>query len=41
VQRHAVQPGRPGESDVGSRPRLERSRHPSGPARTPIRRTDR
>jgi hypothetical protein len=41
VQRHAVQPGRPGESDAGSRPRLERSRHPSGPARTPIRRTDR
>ena len=41
VQRHAVQPDRPGESDAGSRPRLERARHPSGLARTPIRRTDR
>ena len=41
VRRHAIQPGRPGKSDAGSRPRLKRSRHPSRPARNPIRRTDR
>jgi hypothetical protein len=39
VRRHAIQPGRPGKSDAGSRPRLKRSRHPT--ARNPIRRTDR
>ena len=41
VRRHAIQPGRPGKSGAGSRPRLKRSRHPSRPARNPIRRTDR
>ena len=41
VRRHAVQPERPGEIDAGSRPRLNLSRNHSGPARNPIRRTDR
>jgi hypothetical protein len=41
VRRHAVQGDRAGEIDAGSRPRLERSRQHSGPARNPIRRTDR
>jgi Family of unknown function (DUF5681) len=41
VRRHAVQGDRAGEIDAGSRPRLERSRHHSGPAKNPIRRTDR
>jgi hypothetical protein len=41
VQRHAVQPDRPGEADAGSHPRLKLSRNHSGPARNPIRRTDR
>jgi Family of unknown function (DUF5681) len=40
VQRHAVQPERRGEIDAGSRPRLKRSRHCSGSAKNPIRRTD-
>ena len=39
VRRHAVQPDRPGEIDAPSRPRLNRSRNPSGSAT--IRRTDR
>jgi hypothetical protein len=43
VQRHAVQPDRPGEIDAGSHPRLKLSRNHSEtmPARNPIRRTDR
>ena len=41
VRRHAVQGDRAGEIDAGSRRRLERSRHHSGPAKNPIRRTDR
>jgi hypothetical protein len=41
VQRHAVQGDRMGQIDAGSRPRLERSRDDSLPARNPIRRTDR
>jgi hypothetical protein len=41
VQRHAVQPDRPGEADAGSHPRLKLSRNHSGPARNPNRRTDR
>jgi hypothetical protein len=41
VQRHAVQRDRPDEIDAGSHPRSKLSRHPSGPARNPIRRTDR
>jgi|ERR1700730_584651 hypothetical protein len=41
VQRHAVEGDRAGEIDAGSRPRLERSRDDSLPARNPIRRTDR
>jgi hypothetical protein len=41
VRRHAAQRDRAGEIDAGSRPRLERRRHQSGPARNPIRRTDR
>ena len=40
VQRHAIQPGRPGAIDAGSRPR-KLSRNRSGSARSPIRRTDR
>jgi len=41
VRRHAVQPDRPGEIDAPSRPRLNRSKNPSGSATNPIRRTDR
>jgi hypothetical protein len=41
VRRHAIQPNPPGDIDAGNDPGEERSRHPSGPARTPIRRTDR
>jgi uncharacterized protein DUF5681 len=41
VRRHAVQGDRAGEIDAGSRRRLERSRHHSGPAKNPNRRTDR
>jgi len=41
VQRHAFQLDRPGEIDAGSRPGPKPSRNPSGPARNPIRRTDR
>jgi hypothetical protein len=41
VRRHAVQGDRAGEIDAGSRPPLEGSSHPSGPAKNPIRRTDR
>jgi hypothetical protein len=42
VRRHAVQPpDRRGEIDAGSRPRSQLSRNRSGPARDPIRRTDR
>jgi hypothetical protein len=41
VQRHAVQSDRADEIDARSRPRIDRSRHHSGPARKPIRRTDR
>ncbi len=41
VRRRAVQADRAGQIDAGSRPRLERSRHHSGPAKNPIRRTDR
>jgi Family of unknown function (DUF5681) len=41
VRRHAVQPERPVEIDAGSRPRLERSRDDSLPARNPNGRTDR
>jgi Family of unknown function (DUF5681) len=40
VRRHAVQLDRPGEIDAGSRPRLKRSRHCSGSAKNPVRRTD-
>jgi hypothetical protein len=40
VQRHAIQPGRPGAIDAASRPR-KLSRNRSGSARSPIRRTDR
>ena len=41
VQRHAVPSDRPSEIDAGSRPRSNLSRNRSGPARVPIRRTDR
>src|SRR3982074_1445656 len=41
LQGHAVPPDRPGEADAGSHPRLKLSRNHSGPARNPIRRTDR
>jgi hypothetical protein len=41
VRRHAVQGDRAGEIDAGSRPRLERSRDDSLPAKNPIRRTNR
>jgi hypothetical protein len=41
VRRHAVQGDRAGETDAGSRPRLERSRDNSLPTRNPIRRTNR
>jgi Family of unknown function (DUF5681) len=41
VRRHPVQSERPGEIDAGSRPRLNLSRNRPGPARYPIRRTDR
>jgi hypothetical protein len=41
VRRHAVRGDRAGEIDAGRRRRLERSRHHSGPAKNPIRRTDR
>jgi hypothetical protein len=41
VRRHAVQGDRAGGIDAGSRRRLKRSRYNSGPAKNPIRRTDR
>ena len=41
VRRHAVQPLRPGETDAGSAPRSNLSRSHSGPAKNPMRRTDR
>jgi Family of unknown function (DUF5681) len=41
VRRHAGQVDRAGEIDAPSRPRLNRSRNHSRPARNPIRRTDR
>jgi Family of unknown function (DUF5681) len=41
VQRKTVQADRAGQIDAGGRPPSERSRHQSGPARNPIRRTDR
>jgi hypothetical protein len=41
VRRHAVPPDRRGEIDAGSRPRSHLSRNRCGPARDPIRRTDR
>jgi Family of unknown function (DUF5681) len=41
VRRHAGQADRTGEIDALSRPRLNRSRNHSRPARNPIRRTDR
>jgi hypothetical protein len=41
VQRHAVSSDRPSEIDAGSHPRSNLSRNRSGPARDPIRRTDR
>jgi hypothetical protein len=41
VQRKTVQPDRAGEIDAGGRPPSEGSRHHFGPARNPIRRTNR
>jgi hypothetical protein len=41
VRRHAGQADRAGEIDAPNRPRLNRSRNHSRPARNPIRRTDR
>jgi Family of unknown function (DUF5681) len=41
VQRKTVQADRVGEIDAPGRPRLNRSRNRPGPARNPIRRTDR
>jgi hypothetical protein len=41
VQRKTVQPDRAAQIDAGGRPPSERSRHHFGPARNPIRRTDR
>ena len=41
VRRHAVQLERAGETNAGSRPPLNLSRDRSGPARNPMRRTDR
>jgi hypothetical protein len=41
VRRHATQPERPVETDAGSRPPLNLSSDRPGPARNPMRRTDR
>jgi hypothetical protein len=41
VQRKTVQADRAGQIDAGGRPLSERSRHQSGPARNPNRRTNR
>jgi hypothetical protein len=41
VQRKTVQADRVGQIDAGGRPPSEGSRHQSGPARNPIRRTNR
>jgi hypothetical protein len=41
VQRKTVQADRAGQIDAGGRPPSEGSRHQSGPARNPIRRTNR
>ena len=41
VRRHAIQPERPVETDAGSPPPLNLSSDRPGPARNPMRRTDR